>query len=189
MKLIEALKAQKKTNDKIERNLKLLEKYSSKLSTQKPYFDSDEEQRNEVQKLIEANISFVNHFLWLKRCIEYTNVKVVVEILGQKYTIADLLNLKRSAITMILKTYEALNDSNSLDSLRFEKKDRESTIDRFYDEKKKNESIKYYRELLDSIDSKLEIVNATTDLIDINEANEKNIPSVETTLNDSGVIL
>jgi hypothetical protein len=52
------------------------------------------------------------------------------------------------------------------------------TIDRYYDEHDKNEAIAEWRNLYDSIDSKLEIINATMDLIEIvpdpTSENEKN---------------
>ena len=172
MKLIEALKSQKKINEKIDRNVRLLEVYATKLSIEKPIFETDESQRNEVQKLLNANLSLVDHYLWLKRCIEYTNVNVKVEIFGKIYTIADLLHLKRVGIEMILKTYKSLNDFNSQQRITTRKNfDRDVTIDYFYDEKEKNDKIKEWRDLYDAIDSKLEIINATTDMIDINHLN------------------
>ena len=195
MKLIEALKEQKKINDKIDRNVKLIQKYSSKLSIEKTYFKTNEEQAEEINKLIENNHMLINHYLWLKRCIEYTNIIIKVDILGKTCSISDLIHLKRNGISMILDTYAALDDNDS--SLKIDQYEGYAvTIDRFYDEKDKNEKMNYWREFFDSIDSKLEILNATTELIDVDQilpstnVNEQTeINKVIENINDSGVIL
>ena len=195
MKLIEALKEQKKINDKIDRNVKLIQKYSSKLSIEKTYFKTNEEQAEEINKLIENNHMLINHYLWLKRCIEYTNIIIKVDILGKTCSISDLIHLKRNGISMILDTYAALDDNDS--SLKIDQYEGYAvTIDRFYDEKDKNEKMNYWREFFDSIDSKLEILNATTELIDVDQIlpstnlNEQTeINKVIENINDSGVIL
>lgn len=169
MKIIEALKAQKRTADKIQANNTLITKYCSKLDIEKPYFESDEEQRREVQKLLQSNNDLIQYYLRLKRCIDYTNLKIIVEIDGDKYCITDLLNLKRYCIRNILNSYNSLNDKHALERLNALGRVQDTktvTIDRFYDEKLKNENIRKWQELFDTIDSRLEVVNATTDLIE-----------------------
>jgi hypothetical protein len=112
----------------------------------------------------------MQRFLWLRRCINHTNANVVVEINSKKYTIIDLINLKKAGIEMMLDTYKSLNDDDAnrrMNSMGRVTDTKAITIDRFYDEHVKNEAIADWRDLYDSIDSKLEIINATTDLIEI----------------------
>lgn len=166
MKIIEALKAQKRTDDKINHNCELIQNYAAKLSTEKPLFETDEDQRIEVKKLEHANESLKSYYLWLKRSIDYTNVMTEVEINGKVYTITDLLNLKRLGCDMMERTYNSLNDDKAIRRLSRSQMDN-VTIDRFYDERQKNTKLAEWRNLKDAITSKLEIVNATTDLLEI----------------------
>ena len=172
MKIIEALKEQKIIVKKVQHNNELLKKYSSKVLCEKPYFDTDEDQRAEVFRLVQGNIDLGNRYLMLKRSIDLTNSTTKVEVLGNTYTISDLLNLKRFAIENIfLPTFNALNTEHAESSrLIFLRQDssRDVSIVHFYKEEEKNKNIQAYRDLLDNIDSKLEIVNATTDLIEAN---------------------
>lgn len=170
MKIVEALKAQKKIADKVNRNNEKIELYCSKLSSEKPYFDSDTIQRQEVDQLIQSNVDLVKYYIWLRRCIDYTNTITKVEINGKQYTISELMNLKRLGIKLILSTYNSLNDSQTnrrLLSLGKVTDAKAVTIERFYDEKIKNDALAEWRDLYDSIDSKLEIVNAVTDLNEV----------------------
>ena len=98
MKLIEALKIQKRISSRIAKNCDLINKYSSRLSTEKSYFETDEEQKNEIEKLLQSNKDLVNRYLTIKKCIDYTNIVMSVDIDGKRYSIADLLNMKRNAI-------------------------------------------------------------------------------------------
>ena len=168
MKIIEALKEQKIIHAKVSRNNELIRKYSSKVSVEKPYFETDDEQQNAVCRLIQANIDLGNRYLMLKRSIDLTNATTKVEILGKTFTISDLLNLKRFAIENIfLPTYQSLSTEHAESSRAlFLRQDstRDISLVTFYKEEEKNKNIQMYRDLLDNIDSKLEIVNATTDL-------------------------
>lgn len=173
MKIIEALKEIKKIQDKIGRNNKSIELYSSKLSNQKPHFESEEVQRQEIQSLIQSNMDLVTRFLELKRLVDQANLNTIVNINNKEYTILDLLNLKRTAISFILNTYRSLNDSNVRNNMRYIKDDDISQIDRLYDEKEKNEKLAEWQELYDQIDSRLEVVNATTDIPEVFATSEQ----------------
>lgn len=173
MKIIEALKEQKRIQAKINRNATQITQYSCKLSNEKPFFDSDEAQTAETYQLIQSNIDLTNRYLWLKRCIDHTNLNSKHEIGGVSYSITDLLNMKRNGIAFILSTYNALTDSQvsrRLSSARStDSNAKQVQIERLYDERGKNEALLKWQELLDNIDSKLEVINATTDLMELPE--------------------
>lgn len=170
MKIVEALKTQKRIEDRINRNNKQITQYSSKLNTEKSYFENEEIQKKEVESLIQSSHDLVNRYLWLKRCIDHTNLNTFIVIDGNKYCITDLLNMKRKTIEYILSSYKALNDNlaqNRLISMRQNADAKTIQIERLYDERFKNEKIAYWQDLYDNIDSRLEVINATTDLIEL----------------------
>lgn len=170
MKIIEALKEQKRIQTKINRNATQITQYSCKLSNEKPFFDSDEAQTAETYQLIQSNIDLTNRYLWLKRCIDHTNLNSKHEIGGVAYSITDLLNMKRNGIGFIITTYNALTDSQvsrRLSAARSTDSAKPVQIERLYDERNKNEALLKWQDLLDNIDSKLEVINATTDLIEL----------------------
>ena len=170
MKLIEALKIQKRISSRIAKNCDLINKYSSRLSTEKSYFETDEEQKNEIEKLLQSNKDLVNRYLTIKKCIDYTNIVMSVDIDGKRYSIADLLNMKRNAIEYIRNGYTSLNDVETERRLSrlysSNSKTDNITIERLYDEKMKNENLMYWNNLYDTIDSRLEVINSVTDLIE-----------------------
>lgn len=169
MKIIEALKEQKKIQNSITRNCTAITNYACKLSSEKPIFESDEIQKQEVLSLIQSNQDLTNRFLWLKRCIDHTNLTIKVEFDGIEYTITDLLNLKRSGINFLLSTHKALNDSQALRRLSSMKYlvDKQVQVELLYDEKTKNNQLDRWQTLYDNIDARLEVINATTDLVEL----------------------
>lgn len=171
MKLIEAMKGLKLVEKKIEGNIADISKYSSMLSSEKPYFSDETMQRQEVAQRVQANQDLVRQYLNLKTAIELTNLRTPVTLGKATYTIAELLVLKRKLGQYILKTYQALNDANGETRLRsLPRGGQEGQVPqvvRLYDEKKKNESLRYWQDLLEEISGRLEVVNATTDLAEV----------------------
>ena len=67
-------------------------------------------------------------------------------------------------------TYNSLNDKvaeQRLMSTRFQSIEKAPRIDRFYDEHKKYEGLQYWQGLLYEIDTRLEVINATTELLEL----------------------
>jgi hypothetical protein len=79
--------------------------------------------------------------------------------------------MKRKGAKFMMDTYAAINDVTGDQRLRSaggvkDAEGRTPYIVRLYEEKIKNEGRKQWMELYDSIDSRLEVINATTDLVD-----------------------
>ena len=67
MKLVEALKIQKRISNRIAKNCELINKYASRLSTEKSYFESDDQQKAEIQQLLQSNKDLTERYLHIKK--------------------------------------------------------------------------------------------------------------------------
>ena len=168
MKLIEAMKRLRVIEKRMESNRVSITEYASKLSTEMPRFQTREAQANEVKSLVQSSNDLCSEYLRLKRAIERTNLETYVELQGERYTIADLLVVKRKMAALMVATYRALNDSAAQTRLRSAPKfDGETPkVEVLYDEKQKLENVRKWQDLADIIDSRLEVINATTDLVE-----------------------
>lgn len=164
MKLVEAMKELKLIEKKIDKNINSIQKYSSQPSNERPYFTSIEEQKKEIKSLIQANKDLMDNYLDLKQKIEKTNLTITVEMDGRKYTISELLVLKRRLAKLMIASYEAMNDKEAKHSI-MRLSDSQIKVERFYDEKEKNQGLAMWQDFYDNIDSRLEVINATTELV------------------------
>ncbi|HPE67028.1 MAG TPA: hypothetical protein PK849_12680 [Synergistales bacterium] len=171
MKIIEGMKRLRVIEKRMESQRNAVTEYASKLSTEMPRFQTKEDQAKEVASLIQSNNDLCAEYLRIKRSIEYTNLKVTVELQGKAYSISDLLVVKRKLADRMVATYRALNDTVARDRLRNAPKfDGETPkVEILYDERTKLDNIRKWQDLADIIDSRLEVINATTDLIEMEE--------------------
>ena len=176
MKIIEAMKRLRVIEKRMESNRLAVSEYASKLSTEMPRFKTKEEQEKTVKSLIQSNEDLCVEYLKLKRAIEKTNLETYVELGGRKYSIADLLVIKRKMAGTMIHTYRALNDSAAQARLRTAPKyDGETPkVEILYDEKSKLENLGRWQDLVDVTDSRLEVINATRDLLDTVDLVEEN---------------
>ena len=168
MKIVEGLKRLRVIEKRLAANRESITRYSSMVSTEKPLFETEDKQRKEVTSLIQSCNDLVSEYLKTKKQIEQTNLKITVEIGGVSHTISDLLTLKRKLSNLMIKTYYALNDTAGESRLR-----NASTVEgktphvvRFYKEESRNEGLRLWQDLYDNIESRLEVINATTDLVE-----------------------
>ena len=169
MKIIEALKKLKVIEKRMEKNRVQITQYASMISTERPIFDTEEKQRKEVSSLIQANIDLMKEYLSLKGKIEKTNITVTVEMGGVQYTLSDLLLIKRKMAKVMMSTYEALNPSTGQSKMRhasISSGERAPQVVQLYDEKDKITGLDKWQDLYHNIDSRLEVINATTDLVE-----------------------
>ncbi len=172
MKIVEALKRLKVIEKRISRNSQDISKYSSGVNTERPLFETEAKQRAELKSLIQSNLDLLQESMKLKKNIEHTNLSIKVDIEGKEYFLSDLLMLKRKMIKPITATYESMNDNAGEGRLRTAVafKDQGGSaphVVRYYDEKEKNEGRRKWMDLGDQIDSRLEVINATTDLVEL----------------------
>jgi len=169
MKLIEAMKRLRVIEKRMAANSSSITLYASSVSTEKPLFETETVQKKEVESLIQANGDLLSEYLRLKKQIEETNLRTVVTIGGIDYVISDLLIIKRKMAGFMLRTYRALNEEQANKrkvSASVGPDGTKAYTVRFYDEKGKNEGTRHWQDLYDNIDSRLETINALTDLIE-----------------------
>lgn len=167
MKLIEGMKHLRLLEKRMVSNYQRVNQYAAMISNERLYFDDDKAQSKEIQGLIQANMDLVTEYLKIKRHIDLTNLQTVIDFEGKRYTIADLIVLKRKLQPFITTTYESLNDTNAMGRIRTMQRtgDVPLTVLRFYSENEKHENLRKWQDMFHSIDSRLEVVNATTELI------------------------
>jgi len=170
MKIIEAMKKLKVILKRLQDNTQQIAAYSSILSTEKPAFGSEEEQRRKVKALVQANNDLLGEYLTLKQQIEATNLKITVEIGGKKWTISELLVIKRVLAQYMVNTYNAMTTASAEQRMKagFGKTAEGSSplALRMFEEKDRLDGISKWQDIYSNIDSRLEVVNAMTDLVD-----------------------
>lgn len=167
MKIVEAMKELKLIEKKMNKNNDSIQKYSSQPSNERPYFQDEDSQKKEVKNLVQSNKDLLANYLDLKKKIERTNLETTVEMDGVKYTISDLLVLKRRLAKTMIDSFSSMNDQNAKQGLMTMRgSDSSIKIERFYDERERMDGLRKWQDFYDNIDSRLEVVNATTDIIE-----------------------
>lgn len=175
MKIVEALKRLRVIEKKFEKNKMEISEYSSMPNVEKPIFETEAKQKKEVESRIQSNLDLSKEYMKLKKDIEYTNLVTKIKLQDQEWSISDLLVLQRKLAKEIINTYNSLNDTNAQRKIdkfyRYNAPHDNKTVvpTRFYDEKDKNEQIRYWSDLYNEISSRLEVVNATTDLVEFEQ--------------------
>ena len=172
MMIVEALKKLRIIEKKMNENTRDIQQYASQVSTERPYFETEEKQRNTIKQLIQANTDLMKNYLDLKNRIDYTNLMVEVEMDGDKFTIAQLLIIQRKLAAMMFATYNALNDNEGNSRLRSvshmaQAGEKQPHVIRFYKEEEKREQRRKWQDLMNNITTRLEVINATTPLLDL----------------------
>ena len=167
MKIIEGMKKLRVIEKRMEKNMESISKYSSLLNTERPYFETEDRQKQEVKSLIQANKDLMEEYLKLKKDLEFTNLVTLLELGGRKYSISELLVLKRKMAKNMINTFGSLNAkaaNTRLSSARMRGEEKTPQAVRLYKEEDKNAGLSQWQEIYDNIDSRLEVLNATEDL-------------------------
>jgi hypothetical protein len=166
MKIVEALKKLRVIEKRMASNSEQISEYCSKVTTEMPRFPSVDEQKKEVKALIQSNQDLMTMYLQLKRAVEHTNLTIKVEIGGKKYSLADLLVIKRKMARSMINTFSSLNDHKAQQRMRFAPQfdDKKPQVELLYSEREKLDGLRKWQDLYDNIDSRLEVLNATLDL-------------------------
>lgn len=168
MKIIEVLKELPLIDKKVDANVRLLAGYSSDLDICNNTFTvgTFDQQQAHVVGLVQSNRDLIAHKQDLKNRLALTNATVKVDIDGVKKTITQWLEFRNHGIELLRQTISALNDgagsSKAQKGINIERGDK---LVRFFDPVKRDSELAQLMEIKAKIDSTLEIVNATTDLI------------------------
>jgi hypothetical protein len=142
------------------------------LSNEKPFFDTETKQKAEVAQLIQANQDLEKEYCRIKAMIDYTNLMVTVQIEDENRTIHSWLTVLRKTGRQLIKTYASLSDREaSSRQMRFRDKETNMTptVIRLYDENDKRNGQRKWEDLTSgkTIEGRLEVVNATTNLMEL----------------------
>lgn len=130
-----------------------------------------------VRSLFQKSKDLIDRFLRLKHAIELTNMQTEIEVAGWTMTISEALIIKRE----VVHQYEAVLDSidtslrAAISNVEYYNRDVEISKDAKADvwyliqQKDIEEIRKFTQEFLEEVDAKLQIANATTHLIGIEE--------------------
>jgi len=169
MTITEGLKKLRLIEKRILKNCAEIEKYSSLLSNEKPIFDSESKQREEVAKLIQANKDLELEYCRLKARIDYTNLVTYVQIEGHNRTIHDWLLVLRKTGSLMIKTFNSLSTQEARrNQHRYtSSSDKTPTVIRLYNENEKRNGQREWEDLTAGkiIEGRLEVINATTQLL------------------------
>jgi S-adenosylmethionine synthetase len=168
MKIIECLKRMRVIEKRIENNERDITKYASMVSTERPSFKDEKEQKEELQKIVQSNTDLVTEYVKLNNALERTNLTTFVTIGGMSAPIRDFLFYSRKGCRLMINTFRALNDEAATTKMRHVSigETPRPRVERMYDEKTKNTNMRKWMDLQDSITQSLEVINATTDLIE-----------------------
>jgi hypothetical protein len=169
MTIIECMKRLRVIEKRIDSNAQDITRYASMINTQIPLFESQEKQREEVARRVQANVDLVHEYLRLKRRLERTNLAVRVKIQNKEYSISELIVLRRKLIDSLLLTYSSLNDFTGKSAQRSAPNiqgQAQAHVVRLYKEEDKQAKLRKWMDFKAEIDGRLEVVNATTQLLD-----------------------
>ena len=139
------------------------------ISTQVPTFTTVEEQRAKVHAFIQENIDHAYRKIDLKERINYTNLMTYVTLMGHRWSLQNLLDLQRGTLASIRDTYASLSDRTAQSGLRTAPTvdGRSPQVVRLYDENYKLTKLDEWDNIKNEIDSRLEVINAMTDLLEL----------------------
>jgi len=169
MKIIEALKQVKDLQRKVEDLRRKVAQHSAHMDYETPVYKNQKEQ---VSKWIQSHFDILKEILRLRFAIQKTNISTSVSItlnnVAVKKTIAEWIHRRRDLANLESTMWKQLTDrglkegsgTNSMGN-KIEVK-----LVRCYDPQQRDEMISFLDSEPSLIDGKLEIVNATTELIE-----------------------
>jgi len=172
MTITEGLKKLKLLEKRMAKNCEEIERYSSLLSNEKPIFDTETKQKEEVRKLIQSNQDLEKEYCHIKAMVDYTNLMIIVKIDDEERTIHSWLTVLRKTGSQLIRTFSSLSDREaSQRQTRFRDKDTNMTptVIRLYDENDKRNGQRKWEDLTSgkTIEGRLEVINATTQLMEV----------------------
>lgn len=171
MKLIEALKKVKELQKKAEDLRGKIAAHSAHLSHETPVY---KEQNKQVSEWLQAHSDVLKEILRLRVAIQSTNLKtnVAIQLVDSRKpitkTVAEWIHRRRDLAELEKVAWAGLTDRNLREGTIKQStgEDLEVRIVRCYDPAERDRNLEEYDSEPIRIDSKMEIVNAVTDLIE-----------------------
>jgi len=167
MKIIEGLKKIKELQKKAEDLRDKIKHHSAYLSTETAVYEN---QKRQVQDWLQAHSDVLKEVLNLRITIQKTNINTMVTInlngKGVEKSIAEWIHRRRDLANDERNAWKGLTDRGLRETSHKESTGelKEIKIVRCYDPKTRDEKVEIYDNEPSTIDSKLEVVNAVTEL-------------------------
>lgn len=169
MKIIEAMKKIKTLQEKADDIRKKIGLHSADLDYETPLYG---DQRKQVTEWLQSHFDIMKEILRLRIAIQRTNLDTNVTMtLGEKNvtkTIAEWIHRRRDLAQMDLQAWKQLTD-RGLKEGSFPQSTghlKEVKIRRYFDPVERDRMVELFRTEPHVIDATLEVVNATTDIIE-----------------------
>lgn len=178
MKLIEGLKMQKDLARKVDDLRKKIQVHASYSSIERPVYQDKEEpdspkaQTEQVRQWVQSCGDIVKMIANLRLRVQYTNLitPVTIELGGKKITktIAEWIHWRRDFADMHYQVHSCLTDKNIREGIITNTQNEKVQVNivRCYEPAARDASMELYRSMKYQIDSTLEIVNATTEMVE-----------------------
>lgn len=169
MKIIEGLKKIKDLYRKADDVRGKIRKYCVKMSFEQDHYEN---QGDQVKQWIQSHKDLIKEIENLRERIARTNLgtKVTLEINGNEVTksIHSWISRRRDLISLEVDCWKQLDDKGLNDQkVKMTNGEvQEFKVVRFFDYREKDAKLDDLKSELSLIDSRLEIINATTDLLD-----------------------
>jgi len=177
MVLIEALKEQKYTLRKMEDLRKKISAHCADLDCMQPTYGSAEEQKKKIAEWLQSHNDLALKLTDLKKTILRTNLETLVEIqigeLKVKRSISEWIIRRREVIDFQLLAYNSLTDRNlsqqglrTMGNAEEANKMKNARVRFYFNASDRDDMIELLKKEKEMVDKTLEIVNATTLLIE-----------------------
>ena len=169
MKIIEAMKQIKDLMRKAEDLRQRVHVSAADLDIENPKYEN---QKEKVAGWIQAHSDILKEILRLRYAIQKTNISTMVKVeLGGvvvEKSIAEWIHRRRDLAKLDLDMWMRLSDRNLKDGqlTQSDGSKRDVKVRRYYNPEERDEKSSMYKSEPLMIDARLEVVNATTDLIE-----------------------
>jgi len=171
--IVEALKLKKRLNKKLEDLREKIGEYCAHYDNEKPVYGSEEKQKATVDGWVQAHHDIVKKIEDVSIAIQKTNLVTEVEIhlggIPVKKTISQWIIRRQALAQQEAACYSVLTDRKLRDKeiMASDGKTKQTIrVVRYYDPTEKDLKLDTYKNEPSMIDSKLEVVNATTQLVE-----------------------
>jgi hypothetical protein len=172
MKLIEGMKLKKELVSKAEDLRKKVAQHCVTLSIESPAYGSEDAQRKQISSWLQSHQDLIKKIRELAIAIQRTNLQttVEIEIAGNptRLSIAEWVMRRRELAKMEAAAWAALSDRGLKDQMvkRTDGQGLQSlTVVRYYDPVQRDKMVEAFNYEPGLVDRKLEVVNASTDLV------------------------
>jgi len=174
MKIIEGMKKIKDLQKKAEDYRGKITQYHADVDFENPTYGTVDDQKAQVSKWMQGHSDIIKEIGELKTRIQKTNILTSVTIeLGDKKvskTLAEWILRRREGALLEKSAWDALNDRGLMERGQAKKSTGEVIevkLRRYYDPKERDAKKEALRSEPFVIDGALEVINATTDLLEL----------------------